>query len=150
MNNVIKLDRGTVRNFNCEGLLMQDVLQRIPITHRQLNYWTTSGRITCHFHVKDKVFVFGGSGRTACWPLDQVKILARAAKLVELGFTVDHSFQIATDFDELRRVMREMSSIELSYIFQDLAYEARRAAYEEEDGWGSVVIGDVALIESED
>ena len=111
------------RIFDCEGLQSSEILERIPITYRQLDFWTRSGRLTCHYHSKGKIITDGkgGSGSTACWLPDQIKIIGRVLKLIECGFDLGRSFELATSHDAVLAVLNE-----IRYIDLDLVEDKRR------------------------
>jgi hypothetical protein len=107
---------------NCDGVGHAEVLEKTRISSRQLDYWTRSGRIKSHYHLRGKIVSHGGSGSIACWLPDQVKLIERVAALLRRGFELDHAFILATN---LRAA--EAALCELTYIQADLLKEGEHS-----------------------
>lgn len=103
---------------DCEGMQYAEILEKARITYRKLTYWTDSGRVKNHYHVKGMIVSHGGSGSIACWLPDQVKLIERVAALLRRGFEVDHAFILATNLHAT-----EAALCELTYIQADLLEE---------------------------
>lgn len=103
--------------IDCEGLQHLEVCNKTGITYQQLKVWTTAGRITCHYHLSGgKIVDRGSPGTTACWPLDQVKIIGRVAALLRRGFGLMHAFELATDLEAVSAALRELAYIQADFF----------------------------------
>jgi hypothetical protein len=108
--------------IECEGLQSWDICNKIGITHRQLEVWSTAGRITRHYNLSGgKIVTKGSPGTTACWPLDQVAIIGRVAALLRRGFGLPHAFELATNLEAASAALAE-----LTYVQADLIEEKER------------------------
>lgn len=109
------------RVFNCKGSQYAEVLQKTGISYRQLNHWTSAGYVHCHYHKDGKIIEGkpGGSGSTACWPADQVKIIGRIKTLLDCGFGLRQGWELATNIEALEKVLLEIGGV---------YYEARTAS----------------------
>lgn len=69
-------------------LSSSEILKRHPeLTYRQLDYWTTGGLASCHRHFDrdrtgDPVPGRDGSGRPAFWDVEEVEVIAFAARII--------------------------------------------------------------------
>jgi hypothetical protein len=109
--------------YNCAGSQHAEILEATGITYRQLNYWTKAKYVSCHYHVGGKIIEGkpGGSGSTACWPPDQVKRIGRIKRLLDCGFDLLRCFQLATDIDDLEKVLLEIGGVYYSEREEGLA-----------------------------
>jgi DNA-binding transcriptional MerR regulator len=95
------------------GLTASEVLEQIPgLTYRQLDFWSRSGRIQ---PLPGK----SGSGHYHRYTPQQVAIISRMYRLVNLGFTLDAAHQIATDRPTAERVLRGVSTIVIEHTFSE-------------------------------
>lgn len=93
-------------DLDLDSLDAQEVLAAIPyLTYRQLDYWTTTGRI-------HTIGSGHGSGIHRRWSPDQVAIASRMLWLTNLGVNVDTAQAIATDRRVLMELMAELTKIE--------------------------------------
>lgn len=110
---------------DCEGIGSQEFLERIQgMTYRQLDYWTRSGRITCHFHsARSNVVIpydqHRRSGYHACWYPDQVQLATDMFTLLNLGVGhIDTARAIANDRRVLMEWLSELTKIEAEQVEQ--------------------------------
>jgi len=105
------------------GLSMQHVVQRADITYRQLNHWTTSGRLQAHRHVGDTVVAYRstptGSGVPACWPYEEVAKAARVKKLLELGFDLEPAVLLANSRLVIKETLQRLIAVEVDLILAE-------------------------------
>jgi len=114
--------------ITCDGLRSDEILDRLPITYRQLNNWTATGRVkVAHYHLGKEIVTKGGSGRPGCYSPDQIKIIARVAKLLECGFDLQRSFELASDLGVFEQVMRELWYMEADFIEERARAQEARA-----------------------
>ena len=68
-----------------------DILDAIDgLTYRQLDWWTVRGYINANTNRP-------GYGMHRCWDVDEVAVIARAVRLIDLGVTASKAITAARD-----------------------------------------------------
>ena len=99
-----------------DGLLsVSQVLARVSITYRQLEFWSTTNRIKYHGE--------GGSGHHRRYEPSEVQVIELAMRHLACGFTVDTAIAFA------RRIV-ERADMDLAAVLSDLHSLVRQDKFE--------------------
>lgn len=105
------------------GLSQGHALKRAGISYRQLNFWTTTGRLQAHRHVGDEVVAYRststGSGVPACWPLAEVAKAARIKKLLDMGFDLEPAVLLANSRLVIKETLQRLIAVEVDLILAE-------------------------------
>lgn len=97
-----------------KSLTASEVLELIPgLTYKRLEWWTGTGRIKAipSRHI--------GSGHHREYALDQVAVISRIFRLVQLGFNLNAAHQMATDRATAEKVLMGVSNIVIEHINEE-------------------------------
>lgn len=96
------------------SLTASEVLEHIPgLTYRQLDFWNRTGRIQ---PIPGKS---SGSGYHHRYTPDQVAVISRMYRLLNLGFNLNAAHQVATNRATAEKTLIGVSNIVIEYVVEE-------------------------------